>query len=299
MPRAARAHPRGARLLIPETLAEALSTALGSACVAGVAVGGGCISPAWRVALADGRRVFVKQAPAGAAEDLLAAEAESLERLAATRAVRVPAVLGRDTAWLALEWLEPGSATAAKWQQLGESLAALHRVRSARFGWHRDNYIGTLPQHNAVTDDWPTFWREHRLLAQLSRASAHLSRVALADFDRLLDRLPALLEPATADGASLLHGDLWNGNVHMTTDGPALIDPSCWYGHREVDLAMAALFGGFPAAFRAAYEAYWPLVRGWQQRRHIYQLYYLLVHVNLFGGSYAARTEATVRAALA
>jgi fructosamine-3-kinase len=246
----------------------------------------------------DGRQLFLKEAPANAAADLLETEAESLRRLAAAGAIRVPAVLAHGSGWLALEWLAPGRPEPGSWEALGRGLARLHRTQSSGFGWDRDNYIGPLPQLNAEAASWSDFWVRHRLLPQLERAGSRLSEGTMAGFKRLLERLPELLQAAEEDGPSLLHGDLWSGNVIMNATGPALVDPSCYYGHREVDLAMAELFGGFPAAFHEAYAAEWPLRPGSGTRRPVYQLYYLLVHVNLFGSSYVAGTEATLQAAL-
>jgi fructosamine-3-kinase len=298
MPRSAPSHPPGAGLLIPARIAPALVAALGSDVASATRLGGGCISPAWHVRLLDGRDLFVKAAPADASADLLETEAESLRRLAAAGAIRIPAVLAEGSGWLALEWLAPGRPTRDSWRGLGRGLARLHRTQGPGFGWDRDNYIGSLPQRNGKAASWAEFWTQHRLLPQLQRAASRLSSRALADFEVLLDRLPELLEPGVEDGPSLLHGDLWSGNVLTTAWGPALIDPSSYYGHREVDLAMAELFGGFPAAFREGYAAEWPLLPGASARRPVYQLYYLLVHVNLFGGSYVAGTEAALQSAL-
>lgn len=292
---------------LPRATLDALAVSLG-ATPGSVAPGdatpvtGGCISPAWRVRVA-GRPVFVKTTPAGAPEGMLAAESTSLAALGATSAIRVPAVLAVGGDWLALEWLEPGRAGDGDWAQLGRRLAALHRVRGGGWGWTEDNFIGSLPQANGWLPCWSAFWLERRLAPQFEAAAPRLSATARQDFARLADRLPDLLDNAAdADGPSLLHGDLWSGNVHMTApaaaggadvarDACAVIDPSSAYGHREVDLAMAALFGGFPPSFFSAYETAWPLSDGADNRRHAYQLYYLLVHVNLFGGSYVAATE--------
>jgi fructosamine-3-kinase len=261
-------------------------------------LGGGCISPAFRVTVADGRCCFVKTAPAGAGGDFFAREAEGLERLGAARAVRVPAVLGRGREWLALEWLEPGVADAGVWERLGRGLARLHGTGAAGYGLATDNYIGVLPQANGWMESWAGFWAERRLRPQLRCAAGMLGSETRRAFGELLDDLPRRLDPVSAEGPSLLHGDLWSGNVHMTAEGAALIDPSSYFGHREVDLAMAALFGGFPVAFQEAYTAEWPLAPGATARRAIYQLYYLLVHVNLFGQAYVAATERTLRTAL-
>lgn len=262
------------------------------------ALGGGCVSPAFRVDLVDGRSLFLKLQPEGAAGDVLAAEAASLARLAGSATVRVPAVLAAGTDWLALEWLEPAAADDGLWRDLGRRLARLHRRTDASFGLAEDNFIGPLQQQNSPSSSWPEFWWRRRLEPQLARARPLLGTAVVDGFESLRPQLPELLAAAAVDGPSLLHGDLWRGNVHATRGAAALIDPSSYFGHREVDLAMASLFGGFPAAFREAYDAEWPLQRGWQRRRSVYQLYYLLVHVNLFGRGYVASTEATLRAAL-
>ena len=259
-------------------------------------VGGGCISRTLRVGMSDGTQVFLKLAE-GHDPALLAAEAASLAALRATSTVRVPAAIAQGADWLALEWLEPGAASDAAWESLGTALAALHR-HQGRWGGLADNFIGTLPQCNEATSSWAEFWAMRRLEPQLRRASAQLTPSDRNRFAALLAALPELLAAGEMEGASLLHGDLWSGNVHMlAAGGAALVDPATACGHREVDLAMAALFGGFAPAFREAYETAWPLERDWQRRRAIYQLYYLLVHVNLFGAAYLARTRSVLSAA--
>jgi protein-ribulosamine 3-kinase len=262
-------------------------------------LGGGCVSPAYRVDLEDGRIVFVKTAPPGAPPDLLAQEALGLSRLRQAGAVRVPEVIAAGADWLVLEWLEPARATAAAWTELGRSLARQHRCSAAEYGWESDNYIGSLPQRNQASSSWAEFWAQHRLRPQLALAESAFDAATLRSFDVLLADLDERLADVEADGPSLLHGDLWNGNVHVTAAGPALIDPSCSYGHREVDLAMADLFGGFPPGFFRAYADEWPLQPGAALRRPVYQLYYLLVHVNLFGGGYVGATVRALHAALA
>jgi protein-ribulosamine 3-kinase len=273
-----------------------LSHAVGSQPVRVTAVGGGCISAAARAELADGRTVFVKRAPSHAAPDLFEQEALSLERLRAAAALRVPAVIACSAEFLALEWLEPVGMVASV--ELGRGLARLHAVAGAVHGWDADNYIGPLPQQNAAATSWAGFWRSRRLLPQIERAAPLLDSRLRTDLDLLLTGLDERLAGGETEPASLLHGDLWSGNVHPTADGPALIDPASYYGHREVDLAMAALFGGFGDAFEHAYRAEWPLQPGAGVRRAIYQLYYLLVHVNLFGAGYVAATARALRTAL-
>jgi fructosamine-3-kinase len=265
-------------------------------------VGGGCVSPAARVTLEDGRLLFVKTSPArgttGKADRgdrLFEEEARSLARLRAAGALRVPEVIAARTGWLALEWLEPAGAVDVA--ALGRGLARLHATSGPDWGWDSDNFIGPLTQANGAANGWPAFWRERRLLPQIERAAA-LSDTTRRDFDRLLGELDTRLGVAGTEPPSLLHGDLWSGNVHPTAAGPALIDPASYYGHREVDLAMAALFGGFGADFERAYEAEWPLLPGARIRCAIYQLYYLLVHVNLFGAGYLPSTIRTLQTAL-
>lgn len=260
-------------------------------------VGGGCISPALRVESEAGDVAFLKWGTGDVPSAMFRAEATSLQAMRTSGTVRVPQVLAVGDVgpgWILLEWLPPGSAGPGTWEELGRALARMHMVRAERFGWREDNFIGSLPQENAWAAEWPDFWRARRLEPQLRRAYAggHFAGGHRRRFELLLDRLPELLAPAAEDGASLVHGDLWGGNVHVTADGaPALIDPAAYHGHREVDLAMSELFGGFGRGFYRAYDEVWPLADGYAPvRRAIYQLYYLLVHVNLFGGGYASQT---------
>lgn len=289
--------PAGVRDDIEATLREG-HTGESSRIAAAEPVGGGCISQTARLRTGEGRSLFAKWSVAGEfPADLYRAEAEGLAALRATGTVRVPEVLGVADEWLLLEWLEPGRASEATWQELGRGLAQMHRRRAEQFGGPADNYIGSLPQSNRPSDDWPAFWRDERLLPQLERARRLLGASDHAKIRRFAEnRLEELLRAGNEDGASLLHGDLWSGNVHPCADGrAALLDPSCYRGHREVDLAMASLFGGIDGAFFDAYAEAWPLASGYAERRAAYQLYYLLVHVNLFGGGYIATTLRALR----
>ena len=267
------------------------------------AVGGGCISNATHLQTQEGSHAFLKWGKRGEfATGLFQSEANSLARLAAADAVRVPRVIAaRDEfdaefSWLLLEWLEPGRITSDAWHELGRGLAMLHRVRAERFGWDAPNFIGSLPQQNAWSADWSTFWRDQRITPQLQAARTRLGNANVQRIEKLLDVINDFAAAGNQDGASLLHGDLWGGNVHGLASGQAaLIDPSSYYGHREVDLAMAKLFGGFDSSFFDAYEEAWPLLPEHEQRVSLYQLYYMLVHVNLFGGSYVAGSMSLVR----
>ena len=181
-----------------------------------------------------------------------------------------------------------------------EPISMTPALSDGGWGWARANFIGSLPQDNRPAATWAGFWAERRFRPQLEMARAAGREAGPStEWEMLFDRLPELLAPAEDDRPSLLHGDLWGGNVHSAAGEPALIDPAVYRGHREADLAMAELFGGFDARFHAAYAEAWPLLPGYREaRRAIYQLYYLLVHVNLFGGGYGARTAATLRRAL-
>ena len=265
------------------------------------AVAGGDIAAAWRLRTPEGA-VFLKTLPAAEA-DLLASECAGLEALASARVIRVPEVLAEGAtgsdAWLALEWLELeplGSRAAAK---LGEALAELHRVRSSEHGWHRDNYIGRTPQPNSPGDDWPAFFRAHRLQHQLGLARTRgFGGALLSEGLKLCERLPALFA-AYRPEPSLLHGDLWAGNAGEVAGEPVIFDPAVYYGDRESDIAMTRLFGGYPRGFYSEYRRAWPLDDGYERREDLYQLYHILNHLNLFGGGYLRQAERLIARLLA
>ena len=278
--------------------------------VAARPVGGGCINQSARIETSAG--TFFAKWNATTGRRFFRVEAEGLEALAASNTVRTPAVVahgggGGAARWLLLEWIEPGRPNDDSWRRLGRELAALHRRRAGdadRWGWHSDNFIGSLPQPNGPADDWPDFWARRRILpvARELLARGAVSSRQLGLIERAADCARRLARPASlADGPSLLHGDLWSGNVLFARGGrPVLVDPAVYIGHREVDLAMCRLFGGFPARFYKAYEEAWPLAPGHEDRRSLYQLYPLLVHARLFGGGYVASAlRAATRAAAA
>jgi len=290
--------------VIPDALRATVEARLGPI-LGARGVSGGCINHGMRVELADGP-VFIKhntKAPPG----MFAAEAGGLNALReAADGLVVPRPLawaeaeGAAPAWLAMEWIEAAARPRDFAERLGRGVAALHRAGGTEgWGWREDNYVGSLPQENRPAETWAEFWRMRRLEPQLAlaRSSGRLPARA-AEWDRLMDRLPELLAAGDEDGPSLLHGDPWGGNVLAASGGPALIDPACYRGHREADLAMTELFGGFGAGFHAAYHEAWPLLPGYPGRRAVHQLWYLLVHVNLFGGGYLRQTEEVLREAL-
>jgi protein-ribulosamine 3-kinase len=215
------------------------------------------------------------------------AEAEGLAALAAA-GVPVPRVtfVGERSGESMIEMERLDFGAQPDWPALARVVAALHRNAAVRFGWDGDNWIGLAPQRNGWDEDWSAFWFERRLAPQAERARA-------SGFEFDLQALRGLLA-GHRPAASLLHGDLWHGNVGFTPAGPVLFDPAVYYGDREADLAMTELFGGFPSAFYAAYDAAWPLETGYAQRRDLYNLYHVLNHLNLFGSGYLRQAQALV-----
>ena len=293
---------------LPAALETAVADALGGLgasahIVASEPVGGGCINHGSRLVTDRGERFFLKwnaHAPAG----MFAAEADGLRALAAADALRVPRVIahGDAPAFLLLEYVEPGRPGPDYAEELGIGLARLHRERDPRWGWPRDNFIGSLDQANATSPTWGAFWRDRRLAPQLAlaRERGHFAGTGRRELERLLERCEEVLAVVEEEGPGLLHGDLWGGNVFSDAHGvPVLIDPAVYRGHREVDLAMSELFGGFPGSWPDAYDDAWPIDPAYaDHRRALYQLYYLLVHVNLFGAGYEAGCVRAAREAL-
>lgn len=229
--------------------------------------------------------------------DMFAAEMAGLQELAAADSLKVPVPLccGEDgtNAFLVMEYLElDRNGNSA---ELGEGLARLHRHTRSQFGWDRDNTIGTTPQINTLSDHWVEFWKLQRLQFQLKLAAGKGYAGALqSKGERLMNEMHALFE-GYQPKPSLLHGDLWSGNVAFERGGEAVIfDPAVYYGDRETDLAMSELFGGFSADFYSAYQATYPLDEGYSVRKHLYNLYHVLNHLNLFGGGYLPQAESLI-----
>ena len=284
-----------------KALAQWLERQLGAAALKATPVAGGCIHQAWRLELAGGRLCFLKTNRA-AALPLLQAEAEGLEALASVapptlalpRPLAASAVVGQQ-ALLLLSWLELGGSDAAGWRQLGQNLAELHRSSLQRgpgcgcYGWWCDNFIGATPQPNGWHSSWGQFFASQRLGHQLALAQA--AGQTLEGGQALQQQVPLWLA-GHAPEPVLLHGDLWSGNAALLRGGGgAIYDPAVYRGDREVDLAMARLFGGFPEAFFSGYDAVWPLPPEAVRRAELYNLYHLLNHANLFGGGYWGQAQ--------
>lgn len=250
----------------------------------------GGIQPARLIRGSDGPNVFAKKGSDAAAFDRFVAEADGLQRLAQTRSIRTPKVLGvlrvPNGAVLVLRAVETVEPTPATWDQLGREVAALHRHASGAFGLDRNNYIGIETQDNTPDKSWPRFYAERRLrpMLKLAAESSRLTSNDVARVERLIDRVPELAGPPEIP--ALLHGDLWHANVLFDASGPVLIDPAVFYGHREMEIAFTELFGGFDPAFYRAYDETFPLDEGYPRRRALWQIHSLLLHVHAFGDGY-------------
>lgn len=276
-------------------LADEVGDVLRTQVIGMVEVGGGGVSSAFRMTLDSGRTVFVKSRSDGI-PGLYSSEADGLRWLAETRAVRVPDVLAvKDhegelaRRFLVLTWVDQHLPAPDHDEQLGRDLARMHKSGAPMFGLDRDNFIATIPQSNKPHSAWADFLRIERLepLARAAIDRGLLDADASAVFERLFERLDDLVGPP--EEPARLHGDLWNGNALAGLRGePWLIDPAPYGGHREMDLAMMHLFGGFGPKVFVAYDEAFPLSEGQGERVALYQLYPLLVHVLLFGGGYSS-----------
>ena len=260
---------------------------------------GGDINQSYRLSLSDGSALFTKCNTVGNLS-FFTAEAQGLAALRGAGVIGVPNALAVGTdqeqgvSFLLMEYLESAPRVNQYWEVFGRELAALHRADCAGavgsdgslpFGFETDNYIGASPQKNTPADDWLTFFRNSRLLPQFKMAERYFDPGMRRQYERLLNRLDSYL--AEPEFPSLIHGDLWSGNAVCGPDGKAwILDPAAYVGHFEAELAMTELFGGFPATFYQAYREVNPIDNGYRDRRDLYNLYHLLNHLNLFGGSY-------------
>ncbi|PJF44916.1 MAG: hypothetical protein CUN55_01710 [Phototrophicales bacterium] len=286
--------------MLPEAIREHLASEYQLMVLSSTYCSGGDINEARRLDTPNGQ-LFIKW-NLNSIQGMFSAEAKGLALLSSANVLKVPEVIAvheadeNAPAYLLLEWLESGHETANSQNQLGEQLAALHQCIVPQHGLDHDNFIGSLPQYNHQCISWVEFWGQRRLLPQveLARQKGLLSKQREQRLMWLIQHLERFIPDEVA--SSLLHGDLWRGNVMVLWDGsPAVIDPAVYYGHFEVELAFTELFGGFSRGF---YQAYWANTSferyGYEQRRGIYQLYPLLVHLNLFGQSYGRRIDATM-----
>jgi fructosamine-3-kinase len=250
-------------------------------------VSGGDINEAFRFETSSGD-FFVKKNSASRFPEMFEKEARGLKLLADAKEIPIPEVIffgeEDDIAFLVLKFIESAPKQNNIWNSFGEKLAQLHKYSSEKFGLDHDNYIGSLHQSNNYHLSWTDFFREERLEVQvkIARDDDAIGRETVNAFERFYKRLDEIFP---VEPPALIHGDLWSGNFMVNEIGEAvIIDPAVYYGHREMDLGMSQLFGGFSNEFYEAYQAHYPLENGWQQRMDYCNLYPLMVHVNLFGG---------------
>lgn len=254
-------------------------------------VGGGCINNASKLTTSAGG--FFLKWNASAPADMFQKEAAGLQEMYETENpyLIIPKVIWSKPAddspgLLLMEYLQSPRLISGFEERLGRGIAWLHRKTALAYGFRHSNYCGTTVQDNTWTKDWPDFYGRRRIwaLVQQIHSSRGLSSGELKAYEKLVEKLSEFLPQQTVP--SLIHGDLWSGNYMYTAEGPALIDPACYYADREMELGMMKLFGGFSPRVWSAYEEEFPLPAGWQERIRLYQLYHILNHFLLFGGSY-------------
>jgi fructosamine-3-kinase len=265
-------------------------------------VSGGDINQAQKLELSDGSSLFLKF-NSNDLPNLFETEAAGLELLAETQTIRIPKVIAsveastNNPACLILEWIESSLKSDGKsMRNFGQNLAHLHEVSADYYGLDRDNYIGSLPQSNGQNLSWIEFYRDKRLGEQAELAKEF--GLLPPQREKMIDKLRANLNKFISESEispALLHGDLWGGNYLITKSEAVLIDPAVYFGHSEVDVAMTELFGGFSGEFYQGYDEIRPLPPEYDDRRLLYQLYPILVHLNFFGGTYGAKVDSILK----
>jgi fructosamine-3-kinase len=261
-------------------------------------ISGGDINEAYCLQTKD-KKYFLKVNSASAFPNMFAKEARGLTALITNSRLQIPNSLAHgitgDQQYLQLEWLERGVPGKDFWEDFGTSLALMHKNPQAYFGFEEDNFIGSLHQNNTKRESWSQFYAEERILRLVDKliARGDLKKEDRTLAEKLCSKLDSLFPKETP---SLLHGDLWSGNFMCAANGKAaLYDPAVYYGHREMDIGMTKLFGGFDQQFYEAYNATYPMENGWEERVPLTQLYPLLVHAVLFGGGYAGSARSIVK----
>ncbi len=242
-----------------------------------------------------GNQYFLKVNEASLYPKMFELEAAGLDELRKQGELPVPEVLHTGEAgsvqYLLLEWIEKGTAKPDFWEEFGRGLAMIHKRERPFFGWEKDNYIGRLPQCNKKHSTWDEFYTECRIMPMVeilfNKGDFNKEDITAAgSFCNQLDKLYPVEHPA------LLHGDLWSMNFTVTSNGhPVIFDPSVYYGHREMDIGMTKLFGGFDRRFYSAYNEIYPLEQEWETRLKLSEAYPLLVHAVMFGGIYISKAR--------
>ncbi|HJG21770.1 MAG TPA: fructosamine kinase family protein [Enterococcus durans] len=254
-----------------------------------IPITGGDVNQTYRI---EGQCSYFLKIHPNIGKEFFEVEAAGLKELAPYVSVPETYMLGeiQDGAYLLMEWIEPGEGSQ---EELATTLANLHMVTAPQFGYRKNNYLGILPQINTFEEDWWTFFFKNRLESQIALAQKN-NRWNQVRQQKFLVFKQYVLESLANKKIvpSLLHGDLWSGNVFFDQQGtPVFIDPAVSYGDREQDIAMSQLFGGFRPEFLESYQFNYPLEEGWKKRLSVYQLYYLLAHLNMFGETYGSQVE--------
>ncbi|MEO8147557.1 MAG: fructosamine kinase family protein [Bacteroidia bacterium] len=263
-----------------------------------LAIGGGSINYAYCLNTNAGK-FFAKINNASKFPEMFTAEARGLELLAETNTFNIPNVIKvgdfENVSFILMEFIEAGKCVKNFFADFGSKLATLHQHTNIYFGLNHDNYIGSLKQSNIQQKNGVMFFIHERLQVQIALAEQNrmIDSSTIEQFEKLYGKLETILPK---EKSSLLHGDLWSGNFMTSPGGKAcLVDPAVYYGNREADIAMSKLFGGFDNDFYESYNATFPLIKGWEQRIDVWNLYPLLVHVNLFGGGYVAQVKSILK----
>ncbi len=272
---------------------SSIEKAAGEEIISMTSLSGGCISDAYKLEIRSGKKLFLKMNSSG---DMFTKEAHGLNELRKPDTIRIPEVILFDKTFILTEFISQGSKSINFFENFGRKFAELHKYKSKEFGFYEDNYIGSNIQLNIADGiektDWCQFYFNKRLLFQfkLAETNGYVDSEIRKGFSSLENRIEKILE-GSQEEPSLLHGDLWGGNYMVDENGEAcLIDPAVYYGHREADLAMTKLFGGFSYEFYKAYNECYPLPEGYDYREGIYKLYHVLNHLNLFGRGYFSQT---------
>ncbi len=254
-------------------------------------ISGGCISDAYKLIMSSGNSFFLKLNNNNPG-NMFEKEAHGLNELNKSNAIRVPHVIQFNETYILIEFISPGNRSRNFFEDFGHKFAEMHKYLGNTFGFYENNFIGSNIQENVADDDekenWTKFYFNNRILFQLKLAEKNgfATKELASKINLLEDKIEKILN-GSKEKPSLLHGDLWGGNYIVDEKGnAALIDPAVYYGHREADLAMTKLFGGFSSQFYEAYNESFPLSSGYEFRENIYKLYHVLNHLNLFGRGY-------------
>lgn len=287
-------------MISEEKIKKRIEEKLGSKIKSFSSLSGGCISDAFKISTENGTSFFLKYNPS-ASNNMFLKEANGLRELDKSNAIKIPEVLSVDEDYILLEFIASGNRKKKFFEDFGKSFAEMHKFKSDSFGFYENNYIGSNPQINIPDEkeksDWTAFYLNKRILFQLQLAEklGNSTDELRKGISKLENKIEDIIGH-NSEKPSLLHGDIWGGNYMIDQNGNAvLIDPAVYYGHREADLGMTKLFGGFNSEFYKAYNESFPLEDGFDYRENIYKLYHVLNHLNLFGGGYYSQAISLIK----